>query len=118
MKAPFCAGVTAIALLANIGAAAAAGSTTAPGKSALILTSMQRHEIYRDVSKQKMSQAIPAEFAAMIGEKVPSSVKLRPLPASAVKQVPAAKSYDYAMLSEDVILVNPNSKKIADVITR
>jgi len=118
MKAPFCAGVTAIALFATIGPVAAAGSTTVPGKSALRLTSTQRHEIYRDVSKQKMDQAIPAKFAAMIGEKVPSSVKLRPLPASAVKQVPATKSYDYAMLSEDVILVNPSSMKIADVITR
>ncbi len=118
MKRLLCASVTAIALFATIGAAAAAGSTTAPGKSALKLTSTQRHEIYQDVSKQKMSQAIPAKFAATVGEMVPSSVKLGRLPASAIKQVPAAKSYKYAMLGEDVVLVNPSSKKVADVITR
>ena len=116
MKARLCAGVTAIALFATFGAAAAAGSTSET--DALKLTTTQRHEIYRAVSKQKMSQAVPAKFAAMVGETVPSSVKLHPLPASAVKQVPAAKSYNYARLGENVILVNPSSKKVADIITR
>jgi hypothetical protein len=116
MKAPLRAGATAIALFATVGAAAAAGATSET--HALKLTTTQRHEIYRAVSKQKMSQPIPAKFAAMVGETVPSSVKLNPLPASAVKQVPAAKSYNYARLGDDVILVNPSSKKVADIITR
>jgi hypothetical protein len=112
--------VTTVALLATVGAAAAAtsSSTMKSANDMLNLTSTQRHEIYQDVGKQKMSQTAPAGFTAKLGEAVPSSVRLNPLPASATKQVSAVKSYDYAKLGNEVLIVNPSSKKIADVIQR
>jgi hypothetical protein len=117
MKARVYSAIAAVAVLASISAAAAAqsGSMMKPGQESLALTNTQRRDIYQDVSKLKTKQA-STRFTPKLGESVPGSITLRPLPASATKQVPAAKSYDYAMLGNKVLLVNPDTKKIADVI--
>ncbi len=118
MSARLCYGVPAVALLVTAGAAAAApgGSTMKAAKDALSLTPAQRHEIYRDVRSQKLSEAAPRGFTAKVGETVPNSVTLHPLPASVVKQAPVVKSDDYAVLRRQVLIVDPKSNKIADVI--
>jgi hypothetical protein len=121
MKAQLFSTVTAAALVATIGAAAAAeaGSAMNSGNDALNLTITQQRAIYRDVTRQRMSEAVPPGFTAKVGETVPSSIKLHPLPASVTKQVSAVKSDQYAKLRNNVVLiVDPGSKKIADVISR
>jgi Protein of unknown function (DUF1236) len=118
MKTPLCVGVTAAALLAGISVAAAAqtGSMMKAGQESLNLTATQQRDIYQDVSKLKTEQT-SVRFTPKLGEVVPTSIKLRSLPASATKQVPAVKSYEYAMLGKKVFLVQPDTKKIADIIT-
>jgi hypothetical protein len=97
----------ALALVGSIGVASAA---------ALNLTSSQKHTIYQSVANEK-GQPAPSGFHAAIGAKVPSSLTLRPLPTSAASQIPAAKSYDYAKLqNNEVLLVNPKSRDVAEMI--
>jgi Protein of unknown function (DUF1236) len=118
MKTRLCSAVAAIALIAGVGAASAAETgMMKSGHAALSLTSTQRRDIYQDVSKLKTSETSPANFTARVGEAVPSSIGLRPLPERAAKQVPAVRSYDYAMLGKEVLIVNRSTKEIADVIT-
>lgn len=111
-------GAAVIAFVATPVLAATATTGMSSQADALKLTSAQRHDIYQDVRKQKTSETAPAGFTAKVGEAVPSSIKINPLPASATKQVPAVKSYDFAMLNHKVLLVNPNSKKIVDIVTQ
>ncbi len=111
--------ITTVALIATLGTAAAAtGANMKSANDALNLTRTQRHDIYSDVSKQNVGEAKPSGFTARLGETLPSSLLINPLPASAIKQVPAVKSYDFAMVGKDVLLVSPGSKEIADIITR
>jgi hypothetical protein len=49
---------------------------------------------------------------------MPNAVKLQPLPNSVSSQVPAVKPYEYAMLQNQVLIVDPSSKKIVDIITQ
>lgn len=49
---------------------------------------------------------------------MPSSIKLQSLPANLSSQIPAVKSYNYAMLQSDLLIVDPTSKKIVDIITQ
>jgi Protein of unknown function (DUF1236) len=119
MKAQLCSGFAAIALVASVSAAAAGpGTMMKSGQQPLTLTTTQQNEIYQDVSQQKVSQTAPKSFTARVGETVPGSIKLSALPASATKQVPAVKSYDYAMLGKQLIIVDPSTKKVSDVITQ
>jgi hypothetical protein len=52
-----------------------------------------------------------------VGEAVPSSIKLQPLPTNPSSQIPGVKSYDYALLQDELLIVDPSSKKIVDIIT-
>jgi hypothetical protein len=115
MKCQLRLGVAALALLAGAGVAMAAdaGSTS---KDHLNLTSAQQKDIWQSVSKQNMKETTPAGFKAMIGELVPTSIKLHALPSDATREVPAIKPYEFAMLQDQVLLVDPKSKKIADII--
>jgi hypothetical protein len=108
-------GVAAFALLAGAGVAMAAdaGSTS---KDHLNLTSAQQKDIWQSVSKQNVKETAAVPFKAMIGEVVPTSIKLHALPSDATREAPAVKSYEFAMLQDQVLLVDPKSKKITDII--
>jgi hypothetical protein len=82
----------------------------------LALTSAQRHDLWQGLSKQEKESA-PAGFAAKVGQAVPSSVKLQSLPTNLSSQIPAVKSYDYAMLQSELLIVDPASKNVVDIIT-
>ena len=91
---------------------------TAATNDRLNLTSAQRQEIWQSVSKQAAKETPPAGFTAKVGEAMPNAVKLQPLPNSVSSQVPAVKPYEYAMLQNQVLIVDPSSKKIVDIITQ
>jgi len=107
--------IVVLALLTSTGIAIAA-ETGPSSKDQLNLTNAQQKEIWQSVNKQNMKDTTPAGFRPTVGAVVPSSIKLHALPGDATRQVPAVKSYDYAMLQNDVLLIDPTSKKIVDII--
>jgi hypothetical protein len=115
MKAQLRQGILATALLtsASVAFAAVPGSAS---QDNLNLSSAQQKEIWQSVSKQNMKETPPVGFRATMGEVVPSSVQLHALPSEAARKVPAVTWYDYAMLQNQLILVDPKSKKIAEII--
>jgi hypothetical protein len=100
-------------------AAAPQNTTTGAGTATdhPTLTSAQRRELWQGLSKQAKESA-PAGFTAKVGEAVPNSIKLRSLPANLSSQIPAVKSYDYAMLQSELLIVDSASKNIVDIITQ
>ena len=108
-------GIAVLALLTSAGVAIAA-DTGATSKDQLSLTNAQQKEIWQSVSKQNMKDTTPAGFRPAIGTVVPGSMKLHALPGDATRQVPAVRSYDYVMVQNDVLLIDPTSKKIVDII--
>ena len=49
---------------------------------------------------------------------MPASIKLQLLPPNLTTQIPAVKSYDYALLQSDLLIIDHTSKKIVDIITQ
>lgn len=97
----------ALALVGSVGLASAA---------ALNLTSAQKNTIYQSVTKEK-GQPAPSGFRASIGAKVPASLTLHQLPGNAAGQIPAAKSYEYAKLqNNEVLLVDPKNREVSEMI--
>jgi len=110
-------GTITLALLVGMVSAAVAN----PNGSAWItdgLTSAQRQEIRQGASKQVDKASPPASFKVVIGEAAPDTLKLQPMPKSVSDQVPAVKPYDFAMLENRVLIVDPKSKEIIDIIPR
>lgn len=92
----------------------------APGVDAgtaqkLVLTPAQRDAIYAALSKDK-SKAATKPFAAVAGADVPPTMVLYPLSEEAVAGAPAAKFYQYILVSNQVVLVDPTKMRVIAVI--
>ena len=114
-------------LLAGLGVGAAADNGSAMPKDRLFLTyaeqhrlflnSAQEHAIFRSASKQHGKKvAVPSGFEAEIGQVVPKSITLHPLPSDATNRVWTAKPYNYVMLQNQLLIVSPQDRKIVDDI--
>jgi len=103
-------------LLASVSFVAAADSSMA-SNDRLSLTGTQEHTIVQSVNKQNVKKEVaPSGFKAAVGQALPTSIPLHSLPSDTTSQVPAVKSYDYAMLQGQLLIVNPKDRKIVDII--
>jgi hypothetical protein len=133
MKTKIIAIATVAALAAGIGSASAAdnqamsnsstanksmSSTMQPmAQDNLTLTPAQQRMAWRDIGRQAKDQTAP-NFTASVGATLPSDVSLRAIPAKVADRVSALKPYDYALIHDRLLIVNPSDKKIVDVISR
>jgi hypothetical protein len=105
----------ALSLFATIGLAVAQdiNPATAPD---LKLSTDQKHTIYLSISNQKQRETAPLSFRAAVSATVPPSVDLQPLPKTIVDLMPQMKDYEYAMVANQVLLVDPKSKQVVEVL--
>jgi hypothetical protein len=57
-----------------------------------------------------------ANFALNVGVAVPGSVRLAPLPATIVSIVPRYRGYNHFVTDERIVIVEPTSHKIVEVL--
>jgi hypothetical protein len=109
----------AVATLALVFAAGAqnirAQSDDAGVAQKLELTAAQRNAIYAAVSKDR-SKVSPQRFPAVIGAEVPPMINLYALPDDIVSGNPAAKIYEFTMVEDKVVLVDPTRMRVVDTI--
>ena len=55
-------------------------------------------------------------FNVSVGAQVPPSIELNYLPVAALSQAPEARALKYTMVQNQVVLVDPTSMRIVDVI--
>jgi len=118
-------GVAALALAAtaSVGIAATGGSTTRQSH-AMACCSVQAALHLSKVQKRRISRALtgptqlpPSDFHASPDSILPESLTLSPIPRKLAGQFPMLNRDDYAMLkSEEVLLVNPQTRKVVAVI--
>ncbi len=121
-----------IAILSAIGACALACSgalNPAPAQSSdteaqtsaggeqqtFALTAAQRRAIYATASKDK-SKAAKTHFSPTVGAEVPPMIELYTLPDQVLAENHAAKSYEYTLEQDKVVLVDPTRMRVIDVI--
>ena len=110
--------------VACCGGAIAAGAQNSDGTVAsfagsseqtLRLTAVQRNAIYQAATRDK-SKSSPRPFPATVGADVPPMIELHPLPDDAVADSPAAKLYQYTVVRDEVVLVDPTRMRVVDII--
>ena len=104
--------------MANSSTTGSAPSTSRPmAKDTLSLTSAQQKTAWKDISAVATKEKAPAGFIANAGAVLPSGLTTRPVPSKTADQVPALRPYQYALLSSnDLLIVNPHDKKVAEII--
>src|SRR5580704_10704545 len=80
-----------------------------------LLTQAQRNAIYAEVSKDK-SKMSPKDFSPVIGADVPPMIELYALPDDALVSIPEVKLYEYTMVEDKVVIVDPTRMRVIDVI--
>jgi hypothetical protein len=122
--------ITAAALLAGIGTASAADMHTTSNtmsktpamqsmaKDNLTLSRSQQRTAWKDLGKQASNQTAPSNFKASVGATIPGDITIQAVPAKVAARVSALKPYDFALLDNKLVIVNPNDKKVVDVISR
>jgi len=81
----------------------------------LALTVVQRNAIYNAVVQQRVRSSSRG-MAAAIGAPVPPSVALRDLPDQAAVGTAGTGVLKYAMVEDDVVVVDPITMRVVDVI--
>ena len=113
-----------MAFISSAGVHNASAQITDPGNppptlnssdQTLVLTLAQRRAIYAAVSKDKR-KAPQSRFSAEIGAEVPPMIELSPLPDEAVADNPTAKFYEYTVVQDRVVVVDPTKMRVIDVI--
>ena len=113
-------------LLAAVSTASAASLQTGsvspqtPGAATdrLNLNRIQQKITWADLSSHATSQKAPFGFNPAQGSVLPSSVVIQAVTKKAAGDVPALKSYDFAIVSGKLLIVNPSDKKVAEVIRK
>jgi hypothetical protein len=86
-----------------------------PTAPKLNLTLEQRHTI-REFIKDLKPQEAADNVQAGVGDAVPQGVNLQPMPADVGRKVPQVKSHRFFVAGHQIVLVDPSSNKVADVI--
>jgi hypothetical protein len=112
--------LSAFALFAALAATPtyAQTGTMAPGVSAPgpQLTPAQRSAIFSAVSKDDAKATPALAFNPVIGTKVPASIALYALPANTLVDIPAVRPYEYTFVKNQVVLVDPTTMEVVDII--
>lgn len=110
----FRAGLAGLALFAVTSMVAA---QTVP-ETGLQLSTAQKSVIYQTVQNEGVRSASGEDLRLSVGAPVPPSVQLYKLPDEAIAEIPVMRAYQYAVFAEDVLIVDPNNRRVMDVIRK
>jgi hypothetical protein len=111
MRQQLRAGATAFALLASVSLASAQQPST--GQSAL--TPQQQQSVNQGLANQPNDSA-PAGYQGQVGAKMPDSMSAHPMPNNVASDVPETKKLLFIKLPDRVLLIDPDSKAIAEIV--
>lgn len=80
----------------------------------LTLTNSQRVAIWQALGNQATQASSTTKLR--VGQVLPNGLSLDSLPNSVSNQVPAVKPYDYVMLNNQLLIVDPSTRKIVAII--
>jgi len=119
MRKPILACLTAIGLLAASGAALAqTQSQTTTTTTTTRITPDQQRTIYTTITREQTAEVPPPppNWTPQIGIEVPAQVQLREMPSTI--DVPTVRTDRYTIVNGRVILVDPGTRRVIEVIDR
>ena len=81
------------------------------------LTPEQKTAIANAVKQSDRKVAVPPGVNAKVGSELPAALELYMLPDVTLAQIPAAKIYKYTMVDNQVVLVDPTTMRVVDILS-
>ena len=82
------------------------------------LNDTQRTRISTSISKLNVAPINNVNFSLSVGTVVPRDVRFQPLPADVVEILPQYRGYSFLVVRDDIVIVEPSTYKIVDVLPR
>ena len=93
----------------------AARAESKPGAPAALST--EHHARFRDtIRSEKVAPLNDVRFSITLGEAVPRTVHLNRLPVRILEYAPQYRGYEYILVGDDILIVDPRTLKIVAVI--
>jgi len=130
VKAFYRHGALALVLIGGLGAASARLGSTPPaiqhgttGKgdpqsAQLRLSDTQKSAIAEAVRRENKAVEPPPSFVVSVGAPVPPAIELYMLPDAVLAEVPAAKTVKYTVVKNQLVLVDPTTMRVVEVISQ
>lgn len=97
--------------------ASPASSSASNANAPVNLTTEQKTTIRKTIIDNKSAPRVTnVNFNISVGTVVPTTVHFAPLPATIVEIHPAWRGYEYFVYNDEVIIIEPHSRKIVQVI--
>ena len=80
------------------------------------LTPEQKTTIAQAVRQSNRKVVVPPGISAQVGSELPASLELYTLPDATLAQIPAAKLYKYTLVNDQVVLVDPTTMRVVDIL--
>ncbi len=93
------------------------GVGAVPQSGAPKLTLEQKTIIAQAVRQSNRKVVIPPGVSAQVGLELPASLELYMLPDTTLAQIPAAKLVKYTLVSDRVVLVDPTTMRVVDILS-
>ena len=115
MKSFVIATAAAIGLLAAIPAGAQTSVTTTTTETTGSVTIAPEK---RTIIRQQLGTAKPVTIKerVTVGATVPETVELQSVPETIVSDIPSVKGYRYFVYNDDVVLVDPQTRKVVTIV--
>jgi hypothetical protein len=82
------------------------------------LNDNQRTRISDSITRLNAKPVTNVNFSLSVGTVVPRDVHFQPLPADIVEIVPQYRGYNFVVVRDDIVIVEPSTYKIVDVLPR
>lgn len=92
------------------------GTTTGQAGAGAKMNSEQRTKITTVIKQQKIESVTNVNFAISVGTRVPSDVTFHPLPAEIITIYPDWRGYDFILVRDQILVIDPSSHEIVAVI--
>ncbi|WP_314947755.1 DUF1236 domain-containing protein [Bradyrhizobium cosmicum] len=80
------------------------------------INDQQRTRISQSVSRLNVQPLTSVNFSLSVGTAVPRDVRLQPLPNEVVEVVPQYRGYNFVLVKDEIVIVEPSSYKIVAVL--
>lgn len=80
------------------------------------INDQQRTRISTSISHLNVQPLNNVNFSLSVGTAVPRDVRLQPLPAEVVEIVPQYRGYNFVLVKDEIVIVEPSSYKIVAVL--
>jgi hypothetical protein len=82
------------------------------------INDQQRTRLSQSVARVNVQPLNNVNFSVSVGATIPRDVRLHPLPADVVEVVPQYRGYNFVMVRDEIVIVDPATYKIVTVLPR